>query len=202
LKPHALGVLLAGGRGTRLAAGVPKALVECAGRTLLERASELLVRMCDELVVVAPEAMALPVSARNRVADPPGGFGPLAALVAGLHARDHAEALVLAVDMPLLGADALARLRASRGDALAVVARPNGVAQPLAAWYSMEARDTLATALREGERSVIAAVERLSPKWVEDDTLIGWPGGRGAWSNVNTREELAMAEASLKVERR
>ena len=35
-----LGVLLAGGRGSRLAHGVPKALVRVGGLTLFERANE------------------------------------------------------------------------------------------------------------------------------------------------------------------
>lgn len=192
-----LGVLLAGGRGSRLGAAVPKALVSCAGLTLLERARHVLEEVCDEFVVVAPADMLLPVTTQERIDDPPGSAGPLPAMIAGLRSREHDEAVVLAVDLPLLDADSLTRLHARRGDALAVVARPGGLAQPLAAWYSGSARIRLAAEALAGERSVTAVVERLSPVYVEDDELSGWAGGREAWSNVNTREELAAAEARL-----
>jgi molybdopterin-guanine dinucleotide biosynthesis protein A len=192
-----LGVLLAGGRGTRLGTEGPKALAMCAGRTLLDRALSTLAACCDDTLVVAPAAMALPVDAASRVNDPPRGVGPFAAMVAGLLTRPYDEALVLAVDMPLARSDALEQLRALRGDALAVVPRPGGVAQPLAAWYSGTARERLAALAAAGERAVIMAVKTLAPKWVEDDVLAKMPGGVEAWLNVNTPEDLAAAEARL-----
>jgi molybdopterin-guanine dinucleotide biosynthesis protein A len=199
---RALGVLLAGGRGARLGGDAPKALVVCGGRTLLERARVALREVCDEVVVVAPATMSLPVPDRERVADPPGAAGPLAAMVSGLGARAHDEAVVLAVDLPLVGAATLASLRGRIAGARAVVPRPGGVAQPLAAWYAGDALATLATALAAGERSVTAAVSRLEVEWVEDDLLARLPGGLDAWLNVNTREDLAAAEARLAAERR
>jgi len=226
-----LGVLLAGGRGARLGAGVPKALVPCAGRTLLERARERLAALCDRVVVVAPAGMVLPVEPSVRVGDRPGARGPLAAMLAGLSARPFGEALVLAVDLPLVSVEALGRLRALRGDAAAIVPRPSlvlhrregaeadagrdtpagedpgaadvvasparALAQPLAAWYSAGAVPVLEEAYREGVRSVNEAVARLAPRFVEDRDLVRWPGGREAWWNVNTRDELEWAEARL-----
>lgn|SRR5262245_3565846 len=199
---RALGVLLAGGRGRRLGNADPKALAMCAGRTLFARALETLRTLCDETVVVAPSELALPVLEGERVADPPGAVGPLPALVAGLVARTHDEALVLAVDLPLVGTATLAALRDRRGSARAIVPRPGGMAQPLAAWYAGDVGATLGEILASGERSVIAAVERLRPTWVEDDELARLPGGVEAWLNVNTREELDAAEARLLAERR
>ena len=181
----------------RLGASVPKALVMCAGRTLLDRARSVVDALCDSFVVVAPAGMLLPLGAGEHFDDPPGIAGPLPAMIAGLRSRAHDEALVLAVDLPLLDADALARLRARRGDDLAAIARPEGVAQPLAAWYSGRAHEHLGAALAAGEQSVIRAVERMAPVFVEDAELAEWPGGREAWLNVNTSGELAAAEARL-----
>jgi molybdopterin-guanine dinucleotide biosynthesis protein A len=194
---HALGVLLAGGRGMRLGGGAPKALALCAGRTLVERARDMLRALCDTLVIVAPDSLELPVPAVERLPDPPDSIGPLPAMVAGLAARAHDEALVLAVDLPLVGVPALAALRARRSGARAIVPRPGGMAQPLAAWYSGEAGVALAGAIAAGERSVITAVTRLHPRWMDDEELAGLPGGMDAWLNVNTRDELAVAEARL-----
>ena len=192
-----LGVLLAGGRGTRLGAGVPKALVSCGGQTLLARATTTLERLCDSVVVVAPLEMELPVSRAARVDDPPGAQGPLAAMVAGLGSRTFDEALVFAIDLPLVTVAALTALRALRGDALAVMAAPDSLPQPLAAWYASGARESLTAALQSGERSVIAACRTLAPRLVLGDELAAMPEGGGFQWNVNTVEDLVRAERML-----
>src|SRR5262249_32784657 len=66
LSMRTLGVLLAGGRGTRLGAGIPKALVVCGGRTLLARALATLDTLGDAVVVVAPRGLELPVPPGQR----------------------------------------------------------------------------------------------------------------------------------------
>ena len=192
-----LGVLLAGGRGTRLGAGVPKALVACGGQTLLARAMTTLDRLCDSVVVVAPRELELPVPRADRVDDPPGAHGPLGAMVAGLGSRTFDEALVLAVDLPLITERALDALRARRGDALAVIAAPSALPQPLAAWYGSGARAGLEAALASGERSVIAACCTLTPRLVGDEELAKMPDGEGFQWNVNTPEDLERAERML-----
>lgn len=195
-----LGILLAGGQGTRLGADTPKALATCAGRTLLARAMATLSSACDAVVVVAPAGLDLPVATLLRVADPPDAAGPLAALVAGLASpagRACDEALVLAVDMPLLLPATLVALRALRGAAVAVVPAPGGIPQPLAAWYTPRALAPLETALAAGERSPSRAVSALAPAIAGDEVLATLPGGLDAWLNVNTRAELEQAARRL-----
>jgi molybdopterin-guanine dinucleotide biosynthesis protein A len=192
-----LGVLLAGGKGTRLGTGIPKALVVCGGRTLLARALGTLAASCDEVVVVAPREMDLPVTRAERVDDPPDAQGPLPAMLMGMSSRPFDEALVLAVDLPLVTPDALAALRALRGDALAVMAAPEELPQPLAAWYASGARAALEDALASGERSVIAACRTLSPRLVRDAELASIPQGGGFQWNVNTFADLERAERML-----
>jgi molybdopterin-guanine dinucleotide biosynthesis protein A len=196
-----LGVLLAGGRGRRLGAGIPKALVPCGGRTLLARAQATLDALCDTVVVVAPHDLDLPAASAVRIDDPPGTLGPLAAMVAGLGCQAFDEALVLAVDLPLVTASALAALRALRGDALAVIAAPGSLPQPLAAWYASGAHAALEAVLASGERSVIAACHALAPRLVGDDELATIPEGEGFQWNVNTVEDLERAERMLSARR-
>lgn len=192
-----LGILLAGGRGTRLRAGVPKALAMCAGRTLLARALATLESCCDRVLVVAPAKMALPVPREQRVNDPPGGGGPLPALAAALDARRYDEACVLSVDLPLLSAEALKALQAKRETGHGVAAWPGGILQPLATWLLPEAGEGLLRTIRAGEQSATRAMEELFLRVVEDDELATMPGGVEAWLNVNTPEDLARAEATL-----
>ena len=192
-----LGVLLAGGRGARLGGEHPKALVPCGGRTLFARALETLEPLCDEVVVVAPAGMELPVARARRVDDPPGARGPLPALLAGFSAGAFDQAVVMAVDMPLVTAAALRELAALRGEALAVMTAPGGVWQPLAAWYVSGARAPLAAAHDAGERSVIAACRALAPAIVDDAARARVPDGEGFEWNVNTPEDLAHVERLL-----
>jgi molybdopterin-guanine dinucleotide biosynthesis protein A len=107
-------VVLTGGAAARLD-GADKAAIEHAGRTLLEHAL-VAVAEASEVVVVGP---AVPTSrAVTFTRESPPGGGPLAGLSAGvtaLHARPALVA-VLAVDMPHVTADTVARLLAAVGD--------------------------------------------------------------------------------------
>jgi molybdopterin-guanine dinucleotide biosynthesis protein A len=196
-----LGVLVAGGSGRRLGRGVPKALVQVAGRTLLERALAVLAEVCDEVIVVAPATfplpVVLPVQGALRVADVPGAAGPLAGVAAGLAARGFECALVLGVDFPLMRPAALAVLRDRIGGAPALLPAPGGVPQPLAAAYRPEAAPALAAALERGERSLTAAVLALAPRVLADTDLERIEGGLGNFFNLNTPEDLAEAEVRL-----
>jgi molybdopterin-guanine dinucleotide biosynthesis protein A len=192
-----LGIVLAGGRGERLGAGVAKAAVELAGVPLLVRAVAILRPLCDDVVVVAPSALELPCERALRVDDPELAAGPLAGLVAGLSSRAFQAALVLGVDLPLVSAALLAELRGRLGDALAVVPVPGGRAQPLAACYAPGALAPLAAALARGERALVPAVLNLSPLLVEDQVLEKLAGGVAAFLNVNTPADFARAERAL-----
>jgi hypothetical protein len=68
-----LGVLLAGGRGVRMGADVPKALVRLEGRTLLAHAIATMRACVARVFVVTPESLDLgDLTDVTRVADPPG----------------------------------------------------------------------------------------------------------------------------------
>jgi molybdopterin-guanine dinucleotide biosynthesis protein A len=188
-----LGLLIAGGRGRRLSAGRPKALVEVAGRTLLERALACLSACADEVRVVAPRALGLPVDDGILVEDPPGEQGPLAALVAGLGAADHERAIVLGVDYPLARPGflaALAELLEDRSKAYAVIPEAGGMLQPLVAAYSPAARPLLADRLERGERALVAAVRTLEPRIVAEAEWSTLEGGAENFVNVNTPADL------------
>jgi molybdopterin-guanine dinucleotide biosynthesis protein A len=101
-------VILTGGRAQRLG-GTDKASLEHQGLTLLGHALAA-VAGAAETVVVGPEVMTpRPVTFARE--SPPGG-GPLAGLAAGVAALEgeHEWVVVLAVDMPHVGAETVARL--------------------------------------------------------------------------------------------
>jgi molybdopterin-guanine dinucleotide biosynthesis protein A len=188
-----LGILLAGGRGSRLGLGAPKALAPWAGGTLLSHALATLRATCDDVVVSAPRDLALPVPGGMRADDPPGAAGPLAGLVAGLAARPWSRALALGVDLPLVGAALLRALGERLGEAPALVPAPGGRAQPLAAWYAPAALAPLAAALARGERALVPAVAALAPRYADDAALAALGAGPLEFLNVNTPADLAEA---------
>ena len=190
-----LGILLAGGRGSRLAAGAPKALVDVGGRTLLAHAIGALVPVCDEIVVVAPDAIELPPLRHRRVVD--DAEGPLPALVAAFESCEWERAVALGVDFPLLRPAMLLALVERLGGADACVPRPGGVPQPLAAVYGPRGAARVADAWRAGERSVVRALERLEPRFVDDPELDALPGGSAAFFNLNTPGDRDEAERRL-----
>lgn len=202
-----LGVLVAGGAGARLGAGVPKALVSLGGRTLLERALTTLAPLCDEVAVAAPAALALTLKegaraaagrpAVRRVADGEGAPGPLAGMVAGFASCAFRRAVVLGVDFPFMEPGTLVALLERLDRHPAVVPAPGGFLQPLAAAYAPEAAAALAARHAAGEAGPTRALRSLAYLRLEDDEIERLPGGRDGFFNLNTRADLEQAERRL-----
>lgn len=172
-----LGVVLAGGRGTRLGLG-PKALLVLGGETLVARARRTLMTLCDEVVTVAPRGVAERLDVEGVMED--SGEGPLGAMVAAFGSREFERALVLGVDFPLVTGEFLAELLGRLEGHDATMPVVDGVRQPLVACYSGAAAAQLGAAWRAGERSPLAAIAGLD---VREE-----PGVAGL-DNVNTLED-------------
>ncbi|MGH7643970.1 MAG: molybdenum cofactor guanylyltransferase, partial [Gemmatimonadales bacterium] len=204
-----LGVLVAGGAGSRLALGVPKALVRLGGVMLLERGIAILAAVCEEIVVSAPAEMALPLPdmvsssrgpcAVRRADDPVGTAGPLAGMVAGLASVAFERAIVLGVDLPFIEPAALEALLQRMPGRLAVVPAPGGFPQPLAAAYAPGASAKLALRLAGGERSPTRALGALDALLLGDRELARLPGGLDGFFNLNSPADLEAAERRLAV---
>jgi len=198
-RARCVGLVLAGGPGARLGRGIAKPLVPLEGRTLLERAIEILRPVADEVLVAAPQGADLGTLAVEIVHDVPGLRGPLAGIVAAMEARQAAAFAVLGVDHPLVRPELLRELLARLRPGIdAVVPRRSGRAQPLAAAYAAAAREPLRRAIDEGERSMHGAFSRLAIAWIEDTELATLPGGIESLLNVNLPEDLERAESLLR----
>ena len=126
LPPLPLGaVVLAGGAAARMG-GADKASIELDGRTLLAWALDAVVDAGEVVVLGDWVRTDRPVTFTRE--DPAQG-GPAAGLLAGLDAfaRRPARLVVLAVDMPRVSMDTVARLRAAaEGHDGAVLCGPDG----------------------------------------------------------------------------
>ena len=128
-------IVLAGGEGRRLG-GVDKALLDVGGATMLDRVLAAAAPNCDELIVVGPERETSVPGVRFTIESEPGG-GPVPGVAAGLAEVSDAEAVVvLAVDLPLLQGEHVARLLNALEEAdVAAAADHRGQPNPLLAAY-------------------------------------------------------------------
>ena len=196
-----LGVILAGGKATRMGGG-DKALLEIGGQSLLARVIARLEPQVEGMALNAngdPSRFAgfgLPV-----IADTVEGFaGPLAGVLAGLRwAAGHGASHIAtaAGDTPFFPADLVARLGAAAADkgqpiALAATTDPErGLSEhPTFGLWPVALADDLEEALTVGQmRKVIVWTSRHgAARALFDDA------GRYPFFNVNTPEDLAFAE--------
>lgn len=196
-----VGVILAGGRASRMGGG-DKALLELGESTLLDHVIARLRPQCAALAINAngdPARFArfgLPV-----IADTIGGLpGPLAGILAGMEwaAAHGGDSVVSAAgDTPFLPGDLAERLRDAGGGGLALAASFDGEGvqriHPTFGLWPVALRADLRASLERGERKVAT--------WAQNHgaAIVTFPAGKGAdpFFNVNTPGDLARARELL-----
>lgn len=191
-----LGVILAGGQARRMGGGDKGALI-LDGRTMLDRVIDRLGPQVDRLVLNAngdPERFAeygLPVCA-DTLPDYPG---PLAGVLAGMEwaaANGYTQIVTAAADTPFFPTDLAERLtrasdRASTPIALAATHEEGRtVRHPTFGLWPVNLRADLRAALEGGLRKVVLWTDKHGAATAAFDD--------GAFFNVNTPEDLALAE--------
>ncbi|HYN97757.1 MAG TPA: NTP transferase domain-containing protein [Pilimelia sp.] len=185
-------VVLAGGAGRRLGGAVKPAL-PVAGQPMVSRVLAAVADACPR-IVVGPAALGVPPGVLLTREDPPGG-GPVAGAAAGLALVPPtvAEVALLAADLPLLDAAAVAELRRTlaAGDwAAAVYVDRSGRRQNLCGVWRA---DALRAALAGRVPVRGAAVRELfSGVRVAE---VSWAGaGAPPWFDCDTDADLRRAQ--------
>lgn len=194
-----LGVVLAGGRATRMGGG-DKGLLSLAEGTLLDRVLDRLAPQVTRIAINANgdparfAAFGLPVLA-DSIADHPG---PLAGVLAGLdwaNDQDADQIVTVAADTPFFPVDLAMRLHEASADMahpLALAATPGREGRldrhpTFGLWPAALAND-LRTALQEGTRKVVTWTDR------HDGRYAVFHEKGDPFFNVNTPEDLAEAQ--------
>ncbi|MEQ8294482.1 MAG: molybdenum cofactor guanylyltransferase MobA [Roseovarius sp.] len=190
-----LGVILAGGKATRMGGG-DKGLLPLGEGTILDH---VMARLSPQVAGMALNAngdasrfaaLGVPVLTDSIEGHP----GPLAGVLAGLDwaAGEGAETIVtVAADTPFFPCDLVPRLQlAAEGMAqpLALAATPDG-RQPTFGLWPVALRDDLRAALQEGLRKVVMWTDRHGGREALFDEA-GEP-----FFNVNTPGDLEKAQA-------
>jgi molybdenum cofactor guanylyltransferase len=193
-----LGVILAGGRATRMGGG-DKGLKQIGGQPMLGRVINRIGPQVERLIINAngdPERFIdfdLPVLPD----DLPDHPGPLAGILSAMDyaAEFTSENLVLSVpaDCPFLPYDLAPRLLAllKLHDTRISIAHSGGLAQPTIALWDISLRHDLRRALAdEGLRKIDIFTARYST------TSVDWPiTPYDPFFNANTPDDLALAES-------
>ncbi|MBJ7593982.1 MAG: molybdenum cofactor guanylyltransferase [Candidatus Dormibacteraeota bacterium] len=186
--PPLAGLVLCGGRSRRM--GSDKALLVVEGERLVDRAARRLGSVADP-VLLACGARPLTVRGCRGITDAAGDCGPLAGIVAGLRASPHALTAVVAVDMPWLDTELLARIAdtwCTDEDAL-VPLSPSGL-EPLHAVYARSALPAMEEALRDGRLRLRAVLEHLRVRMVDVAAVFGNERASRFAVNLNTSDDL------------
>jgi molybdopterin-guanine dinucleotide biosynthesis protein A len=177
------GVILTGGRSTRM--GTDKAFVLVEGRPMVLRVADALrAAGAAELLAIGGDLAGLSALGLDARADPRQGDGPLGGLVTALAVVGHDVVVVLATDLAWIdGATIGALAGAVSGDA-DVAAAHTGHLEPLcAAWRVERCGPVLTAAHAAGERAVHRAMRRLR--------VVEVPVRQDVVTNANTRDDLS-----------
>jgi molybdopterin-guanine dinucleotide biosynthesis protein A len=196
MPPKATGLVLAGGRSSRL--GRDKAREEVGGRPLLLRAVDAVALACDDVLIAGDLAgrEGLPLPAGVRWApDLYPNRGPLGGLHAGLMAARHDYLLMAGCDMPFLDPLLLQLLVRLAPRHQAVVPRVQGRLQPLHAVYARSCLPIVDQLLARPGRtaSLQDLVSLLRVRYVEEPEMRPSDPDLRSTFNINTEEDLARA---------
>jgi len=162
---------------------------------MISRSARALDAVVDEWCVFGGDPGALDFLGREVVPDANPGDGPLEGLLSALQHFDGRAVILLACDLPFVGAAHLRAIsdRAAtenlRG-AAAVVAAQGGRVQPLCGWYSAGCSAPIASALRAGQRSVMSLLDGIQSVRLEFSDA-------GCLDNVNSPDDYEDARRRL-----
>jgi molybdopterin-guanine dinucleotide biosynthesis protein A len=198
--PQVSGYVLAGGRSSRM--GTDKALLELAGKPLIQRAVDTLSQVCSDVHILSnrPELS----SFAPLVPDIHPGCGPLGGIEAALLHTTAAWSLFLAVDMPFVPADLLQTwvqeiltIKSARAALFTVEGRP----QPALCLLHHELAPFIQHKIEQQEFKLLPALEGAARSLASqlgarlDEVMVVRPATDATWfANLNTPEEFAIAE--------
>ena len=183
------GVILAGGRATRM--GADKALVEFRGRPMIEHVAAALSAAGLETLVVGRAQAPGGLSAIADIADL--GGGPAVGLLTAFRHVTDSDVLLLAVDQPQVRSATITEILQQPGDA--VVPTALGHPQVTCALYRREAHDAIERAISAGRMKLRRMLDDVDTNYVDEPTWSGWGEDGRSWLSLDTPEAVRTAEA-------
>lgn len=177
--------------------GADKAFLPFGEGTLLQRALELARGVAEDVCIVGERGKFEQFA--PAVEDKFPGRGPLGGIHAALSSTSSEFNLILAVDLPFLGAKFLAFLlaQARAGEAAVTVPRAAGGLQPLCAVYRRSFGPLAEKALAAGRNKIDTLFAHTIVRIIEEEELARLAFPAAMFDNLNTREEWERARQRL-----
>jgi molybdenum cofactor guanylyltransferase len=186
--PHPVGVILAGGAGTRIGGGKPGVALQ--GQALLRYPLRSMKLALRDVAVITKAEIALPQLEGSMVwIEPDQPRHPFHGICEALALAGGRPVLVCAVDMPFVTAELLSALATADSSRAVVLASCKGVPRPLLGRYAPSAAPLLVQAAGRG-LAPQEVVPRLDPMLVEVEDEV-------ELFDVDTPDDLLQAAAML-----
>ncbi|MBT3587148.1 MAG: molybdenum cofactor guanylyltransferase [Flavobacteriaceae bacterium] len=193
-KKHITGIILAGGKSSRM--GTDKGFVLYKNKSFVQHIIEALQPLVDEIIIVSNnpdyDVFALRHRSENdfilikRVGDLIENAGPLAGVYTGLDYSETENNLVISCDVPLINSETLTLLIDGIEDHTEVVQlESNGKSMPLIAMYKKQSKEVFYSLLKDGERRLRVALTHVKVK-----TIVLTKNQDRFTSNINTLKNL------------
>lgn len=174
--------------------GMPKAMAELANRPLVSRVVATVGSAGLDPVVVAKPDSPLPKLDCRVLTEPSEPRHPLTGVLAALGASAGRGVVTIACDMPLVPSKLLTWL--AQLEEPVAVCEIGGRLEPLLGRYSPEVSERLAQSLERGV-AMRDAVAELDPYVIPEDRVARFGDPARIFFNVNSPEDLAVAEEML-----
>ncbi|NLB18279.1 MAG: molybdenum cofactor guanylyltransferase [Syntrophomonadaceae bacterium] len=189
-------IVLAGGRSSRMRSN--KAFIEVRGQRIIDNIIGKLSDTFDEIVLVTndPDLYKEYAGGKIRlVSDILPGKGPLSGIHTGLSYAKHDRAFTVPCDMPFLSMDFALHMVNKIGTHHGVVPRIDGYFQPLCAAYSKSCLPIIESSLHKGHLKISGVYELLDILYLDEEEISKYGNPDVMFHNVNSRDDLRMAEA-------
>jgi molybdopterin-guanine dinucleotide biosynthesis protein A len=175
--------------------GRPKALLELAGRRIIERVLDAVAPVVDDVLIVTntPELYAFLDLAM--VADVYPDHGSLGGIFSGLAAAPGEAAFTVACDMPFLHREVVRLVVARAGEGDVVIPRVGKQLETMHAVYGKACLAPIEARLAAGRLKIVDFFDRVRVVEIDAAAVARHRAPEVVFMNVNTPEELARARA-------
>lgn len=184
-------IILAGGKSSRM--GYDKAFIKIGGKAIIERTTETLKPLFDEIIIVANEPAKYSRFDLKVVKDIKPDCGPLSGIHSGLVNSDTQFNFVVACDMPFLNPSLIKFLCLKIDGYDGVVPIIKDKPQPLHAIYSKSLLPLLEDALEGGDYALHTILNKANIKISELSDFKERDGLQLEFRNINDEKDLKSA---------
>jgi len=181
------GIILAGGVSSRM--GKDKGLCEFKGKPLVNHAIEVLVPLCNTILISSNNIIGYESFGFQVVADEFKGIGPIGGIYSSLRKSATKHNLVISCDTPFINMELLKYILSNSDNYDVVVPEHgNSFIEPLAAFYSSEIISHLESSIEKKDYKLMNFFKKVRFKSIRVDNIPGY--SINLFKNLNTPEEL------------